>query len=200
MKHHPDKPGGDANKFKKIKEAYDVLSNPEKRDLYDKYGKEGVEAGGNPRARGGGFESFFDMFGGGGSKAKNKGPQKGKPKLIKLEVSLEEVYEGCTKKVTHTRIKVCEGCEGQGGKNRKNCGTCKGAKVIERMVQLGPGMYTSSRAACPSCKGQGFMMEKEDICKTCKGRMIVEQEKTLDVAIEQGCYHEKDYIFTGESD
>jgi DnaJ family protein A protein 2 len=65
---------------------------------------------------------------------------------------------------------------------------------------MGPGMYTSTRGPCQSCEARGFIIDPKNICKNCRGKMIVEQEKTLEVAIEQGCPHEKDYIFTGESD
>lgn len=85
MKEHPDK-GGDADKFKEITGAYEVLSNPEKRQLYDDYGEEGVKNGGPPGGAGG-FGGLFEMFGGGGKK--QSGPRKGKAKLIELEVTLE---------------------------------------------------------------------------------------------------------------
>ena len=84
MKEHPDK-GGDPEKFKQISEAYEVLNNPEKRDLYDKYGMEGVNAGGAPGS--GGFEDLFSFFTGGRGK-RDTGPKKAKPKLVKLEVTL----------------------------------------------------------------------------------------------------------------
>jgi DnaJ family protein A protein 2 len=83
LKAHPDK-GGDPEKFKQLSEANEILSNPEKRDLYDKYGMEGVKAGGNPSASG--FEDIFSFFGGG--RARDTGPKKAKPKLIPLEISL----------------------------------------------------------------------------------------------------------------
>lgn len=86
MKEHPDK-GGDPEKFKKISEANEILSNPEKRDLYDKYGMEGVQAGGNPNGMGG-FGDIFSFFGGGGGR-RDTGPKKGKPKLIEVQITLE---------------------------------------------------------------------------------------------------------------
>lgn len=85
MKEHPDK-GGDPEKFRHIKEASEILSNPETRELYDQYGMEGVKAGGDPNARGG----LFDFFPGG----KEKGPRKCKAKLVPVKVTLEKVYEG----------------------------------------------------------------------------------------------------------
>lgn len=81
------------------------MSNPEKRDLYDKYGMEGVQAGGNPNGMGG-FEDIFSFFGGGG-KRRDTGPRKGKPKLIEVTISLEEAYAGCMKTLKHKRSRLC---------------------------------------------------------------------------------------------
>jgi DnaJ family protein A protein 2 len=98
LKEHPDK-GGDPDKFKEVTGAYEVLSNPEKRQLYDDYGEEGVKNGGPPG--GGGFGGLFEgMFGGG---RKPSGPRKGKPKLMELEVTLEEIFNGAMKNVKISR-------------------------------------------------------------------------------------------------
>ena len=96
---HPDK-GGDPQKFKQLSNAYEVLSNPEKRQLYDDYGEQGVKNGGPPG--GSGFGGLFDLFGGG--RKKSSGPRKGKPKLIELQVTLEEVYNGVMKNVKIKRF------------------------------------------------------------------------------------------------
>lgn len=99
-----------------------MLSNPEKRQLYDDYGEEGVKNGGPPG--GGGFGGLFDLFSGRGKK--QQGPRKGKPKLIELQVTLEEVYNGCMKTVKFKRTRICEPCEGKGGQNVQKCTKCKG--------------------------------------------------------------------------
>jgi DnaJ family protein A protein 2 len=91
---HPDK-GGDPEKFKELSAAYEVISNPEKKQLYDDYGEEGVKNGGPPG--GGGLGGLFEMFGGRGRKP--SGPRKGKPKLVELVVTLEEVFHGAMKNV-----------------------------------------------------------------------------------------------------
>jgi DnaJ family protein A protein 2 len=86
------------------------LSNPEKKDLYDKYGMEGVKQGGG----GGGFGDLFEMFGMGGKRGPKK-PQKGKPVLKELKVTLEEVYSGKLFKIPHSKKQLCESCDGKGG-------------------------------------------------------------------------------------
>ena len=101
------------NKFKKLTEAYEILSNPEKKDLYDRFGMEGVKNGGG----GGDMSDIFSQFFGGGRK--ETGPKKMKAKLRELEVSLEDVYEGKIIPLKHKRKRVCEGCEGKGGANSK---------------------------------------------------------------------------------
>lgn len=111
---HPDK-GGDPEKFKLLNEAYDVLSNPEKRDIYDRYGEKGLKEGGGA---GGSPFDLFDLFGGGG-RSKSRGPVKAKTRLVPLKVTLEEVYKGGMKKVKITRKKPCASCEGKGGKDVK---------------------------------------------------------------------------------
>jgi DnaJ homolog subfamily A member 2 len=195
LKEHPDK-GGDPDKFKEVTGAYEVLSNPEKRQLYDDYGEEGVKNGGAPG--GGGMGGLFEMFTGG--QRKQSGPRKGKAKLMEMEVTLEEIFNGAMKTIKISRDRICEPCEGKGGSNVTKCTKCKGVGVVTRLVQLGPGMYTQSQGKCPDCQGQGENMKEEDRCKVCKGKKVVKADRVLEVAIETGCPDEHDYIFTGEND
>eukprot|EP01017_Pseudomicrothorax_dubius_P033723 TRINITY_DN4540_c0_g5_i2.p1 TRINITY_DN4540_c0_g5~~TRINITY_DN4540_c0_g5_i2.p1 ORF type:complete len:331 (-),score=111.52 TRINITY_DN4540_c0_g5_i2:70-1062(-) len=199
IKHHPDK-GGSKEKFSEIQEAYEVLSNPEKRDLYDKFGMEGVKAGGNPAT--GGMDDIFSAFfgggrgrGGGGSKVK-----KGKPILKELKVKLEDVYTGKSVKLPHQKLVSCEACDGKGGANIKTCNSCKGKGVVEKIIQFGPGMFSHSSGPCNDCKGQGKTYDEKDRCKACKGERVRRVTKDIDVTIEPGVPHEKDIVFTGEAD
>lgn len=182
--HHPDK-GGDADKFKEIQAAYEVLSNPEKKEIYDKYGLDGLSQGG------GGMDPFADLLGGllGGRRAGGggKAPQrKVKPVLKEVKVKLEDVFGGKMMNIPHQKKKVCEDCDGKGGKNAKKCTKCKGHGVIEKIVQLGPGFLSSSRAPCPDCRGEGMSYAKEDKCKKCNGNCILDEKKTLEVVVEPG--------------
>jgi DnaJ family protein A protein 2 len=114
LKEHPDK-GGDSEKFKDITVAYEVLSDKDKRDLYDKYGEEGVRDGGHGS---GGFGDIFEMFGGGmrGGGGQRSGPKKGKTVMHPVKATLEDLYNGKTTKVAVNRDRICNKCDGKGGK------------------------------------------------------------------------------------
>eukprot|EP00827_Trimyema_finlayi_P001906 TRINITY_DN187_c0_g1_i5.p1 TRINITY_DN187_c0_g1~~TRINITY_DN187_c0_g1_i5.p1 ORF type:complete len:403 (-),score=156.40 TRINITY_DN187_c0_g1_i5:125-1333(-) len=196
---HPDK-GGDAEKFKLITQAYDILQDKDKREAYDRYGMDGIKEG--MSANGGSpfdvFEQFFGM--GGKQKSQNNKQKKGKPQLKELQVTLEDVYSGKTFKKQHSRKKMCEACEGLGGKNVQECKTCKGRGMVEKLVMLGPGMYQQSAHPCSECKGQGKIINDKDKCKNCKGNKVLEEKKTLDVVLEPGTPHEFDIVLYGECD
>lgn len=202
MKYHPDK-GGDPEKFKEISGAHEILTNQEKREIYDKYGLEGLKDGGGP----GGmdpFDIFGSLFGGGmggrGGKGGPKQMKKTKPTLKEVKVTLEDVYVGKMSKVTIQRNRACAACDGKGAANVKKCTTCKGVGIIEKVVQIAPGFLSSSRGACHDCRGEGVKMDKDTICKECKGNKIVQDTKTIEVPIEQGCPDSHQSVFHGEGD
>lgn len=113
MKEHPDK-GGDTDKFKELNIAYEVLSDPEKRDMYDKYGEEGLREGAGGM---GGMGDIFDLFGmGGGGRQKQSGPKKGKPVLHQVKATLKDLYLGKSTKIAVNRDRICNKCNGVGGK------------------------------------------------------------------------------------
>eukprot|EP01016_Furgasonia_blochmanni_P016152 TRINITY_DN1918_c0_g1_i5.p1 TRINITY_DN1918_c0_g1~~TRINITY_DN1918_c0_g1_i5.p1 ORF type:complete len:494 (-),score=187.62 TRINITY_DN1918_c0_g1_i5:221-1702(-) len=194
---HPDK-GGDSEKFAELNEAYEILSNAEKREMYDKYGLEAARSGSAP---GGGFGDIFDLLGGrmgGGHGAKKA--QKVKPTLRELSVKLEDVYKGRLINMPIERKRVCESCDGKGGANVKTCGGCKGRGVVEKIIQFAPGMYQHSSQPCGECRGQGKTIDEKDKCQACKGQKIVNNKKNLEVAVEQGVPDEHQYVFHGEGD
>jgi DnaJ family protein A protein 2 len=188
---HPDK-GGDPEDFKKLQAAYEILSNPEKREIYDKYGIEGLkEEGGNGNL----FDHFFGgMFGGHGEKAQRKV----KPTIEDLSVTLEELYSGKMKTLSFERQRNCETCDGKGGKDAKTCTTCRGAGVIEKMVQIAPGFITSARATCHACRGEKTIYEKDNKCKTCDGEKVKRETKTIEIPVEQGAPNESAITFSAE--
>merc|ERR1719335_204067 len=153
VKHHPDK-GGDPEKFKEITKAYEALSDPEKRAKYDKYGEEGLDGDG-----GGGDPSdiFESLFGGGGRRGGGpKRRQKTKDVVQPLKVTLEQMYNGATKKMAITRDVIDK------KKGVQSCRQCDGRGVQVQVVRMGP-MIQQMQSACDACGGQGktFSTKKE---------------------------------------
>lgn len=184
LKHHPDK-GGDPEKFKEVNAANEVLSDPDKRKTYDKYGLEGLKGQGGA----GGMSDVFEMFFGGGHRG-SRGPRetpKLKPMVKTVQVTLDEVYSGKMAHIDVTRKTICQDCNGKGGAKVEKCNKCKGNGVVMKMVALGPGMYTQTQAACDHCSGNGEIIDKATMCKKCKGQKLVSKSETVDVGIPVGC-------------
>jgi DnaJ homolog subfamily A member 2 len=198
---HPDK-GGDPEVFKQISEAYEVLKDAEKRELYDKYGAEGVRDG----ARGGGpggmddlFSQMFGMRGGGSGRERNQ-KKRGEDVVFPLKVTLEDLYNGTTKKLRLTRNVICKGCDGKGGDKVDTCGQCHGSGVVVKIRQLGPGMIQQMQSYCPSCKGEGRTIQEDAKCGDCTGRGTVKEKKTLEVFVNKGMKSGQRVVFNGEAD
>lgn len=204
LKCHPDKNPDDpeaAEKFKSISMAYEVLSDEKKRDLYDKHGEQGLKEGGGG---GGDFSSpmdIFDMFFGGG-RGRGRRENKGKDVIHQLGVSLEDLYNGSTRKLALQKNVICEKCEGRGGKAGcvAKCGTCKGKGTQTLLNQLGAGMYQQIETHCRDCDGRGEKINPKDMCTTCKGKKIVHERKILEVHIDKGMEDGQKITFSGEGD
>ena len=193
MQFHPDRNPGDASaeeKFKEASEAYDVLSTPEKRARYDRFGHQGLEGFGGGQGQGFGTavdlnEIFGEIFGDifGGRRGGGRGPQRqrGADLRYNLEISFEEACFGTEVAVRIPRPKACEACEGTGSKSKQSrtCPTCGGAGEV-RFTQ---GFFAVARA-CGQCGGTGKVVA--DPCKTCKGAGHVESESSLTVKIPGG--------------
>ena len=199
MKHHPDRNQGDAaksaeEKFKEVKEAYEILSDSSKRQAYDQFGHAGVDPnmrGGPGGAEGfGGFgdafgDIFSDIFGGGGRRAGGGGGRqvyRGNDLSYAMEITLEEAATG---KETQIRIPSwddCDTCHGTGAKpgtSAKTCSTCHGSGV----VQMRQGFF-SVQQTCPHCRGSGKIIS--DPCTSCHGQGKVKKQKTLEIKIPAG--------------
>jgi len=141
LKKHPDR-GGDKEEFQELQSAYEVLSDKEKRDIYDKYGEDGLKEGG-----GGGGMDINDLFGFGGMggrRQQQSGPKKGKPVMHPMKLTLEQIYEGKTTKIAVNRERIMPVGDTKKDKSEavKKCEQCKGRGMVVKMQQLGPGMYT----------------------------------------------------------
>ncbi|XP_042560480.1 dnaJ homolog subfamily A member 1 [Clupea harengus] len=203
LKYHPDKNPTEGDKFKQISQAYEVLSDPQKREVYDRGGEQAIKDGGNGGGGGGGFRSpmdIFDMFFGGGGRMHRE--KKGKNIVHQLTVSLEELYNGSTRKLAVQKNVICERCEGRGGRKGalEVCPSCRGTGVQMRLHQLGFGMVQQVSTMCGSCQGQGQRMSHRDRCKTCVGRKINRQKKILEVHIDKGMKDGQKIVFNGEGD
>eukprot|EP01012_Entosiphon_sulcatum_P034971 TRINITY_DN443_c0_g1_i1.p1 TRINITY_DN443_c0_g1~~TRINITY_DN443_c0_g1_i1.p1 ORF type:complete len:405 (+),score=52.43 TRINITY_DN443_c0_g1_i1:26-1240(+) len=203
VKYHPDKnPSPEAaEKFKEIGRAYEVLSDPEKRKLYDKYGEEGLEQGGMGSGMSAQdvFSSFFgDMFGGG----RNREPGRGKDVAHVLGVSLEDLYNGAVKKLALQKNVICSACKGAGSRSGRStsCSDCNGQGVRLIIRQLGPGMIQQMQTACPKCKGEGIAIDPSDVCTSCSGNKVVQERKILQVYVEKGMQEGQKITFAGEAD
>ena len=195
MKYHPDRNQGDdakvaEEKFKEVKEAYEMLSDSQKRAAYDQYGHAGVDPnmrGGAEGFGGGGFaEAFGDIFGdmfgqqrrGGGGRQVYRGSDLS----YAMEVTLEEAARGKDAQIRIPSWDNCETCSGSGAKpgtSAKTCGTCQGSGA----VQMRQGFF-SVQQTCPHCQGKGKVIP--DPCGTCSGQGRIKRQKTLEVKIPAG--------------
>ena len=198
MKYHPDKNQGDKEaeeKFKELNEAYSILSDPDQKNKYDRFGHAGVDPnagfGGAGGFEGGfgGFEDLFNMFGGGigGFHQKRRnGPRRGADIQRHRTISFEEAAFGTKKEIRLTKDVACSECEGSGaakGTSKKTCPTCSGTGQV-RTVQSTPlGQFQSVRP-CDECDGTGEVIEKP--CPKCSGTGKVRKTVTLSVDIPAG--------------
>lgn len=197
MKYHPDRNTGDKSveaerQFKEVKEAYEVLSNSQKRAAYDQFGHAGVDpsiGGGRagPGFGGAGGASFSDIFGDVfgdifGAGGRRGGPNRGADLRYNLELTLEEAVSGTTVKIRVPTFVSCSACSGSGAKkgtSPKTCPTCAGLGQV-RMQQ---GFF-SVQQTCPRCHGRGQIIE--DPCPSCHGQGRVQEQKTLSVKVPPG--------------
>ena len=198
IKFHPDKNPDDPtaeDKFKEAAEAYEVLSDQDKRARYDRFGHQGVggASGGGPNMEdifsqfgdifggGGGFEGFF-----GGGRGQGQRVRKGSNLRIKLKLDLEEVANGVEKKIKVKRYTECNTCSGTGAKNGtdlRECGTCHGSGQVKRVVNTMLGQMVSA-STCPTCHGEGKIVTSK--CDVCHGEGRQLQEEIIPINIPAG--------------
>ena len=201
MKYHPDRNPGDKEaeeKFKEAAEAYEVLSDDDKRARYDQYGFAGVDPnfGAGQGGYGGGFGGFGDFgdlgdifgsfFGGGASaRANPNAPRRGENVGARLDLTFEEAAFGCEKEVAVPRIENCGSCNGSGSADgaTETCSYCRGAGQV-RTSQNFMGMQMQSTSVCPQCNGKGKIVKNP--CTTCRGKGKVRRTQKIKVKIPSG--------------
>ncbi|XP_069312969.1 dnaJ homolog subfamily A member 4 isoform X2 [Eulemur rufifrons] len=186
LKYHPDKNPDEGEKFKLISQAYEVLSDPKKRDIYDQGGEQAIKEGGSGGPSFSSPMDIFDMFfGGGGRMARER---RGKNVVHQLSVTLEDLYNGLTKKLALQKNVICEKCEGIGGKKGsvEKCPLCKGRGMQIHIQQIGPGMVQQIQTVCVECKGQGERINPKDRCESCSGAKVIREKKIIEVHVEKG--------------
>lgn len=212
---HPDK-GGNTEQFQEIQQAFDILSDEQKRANYDMTGstQEGPGGGGGGGGFPGGFPfdigaMFGGMFGGGfpgggGGFAPpgGGGPQqrmrrpKGPNKKHEVGLRFEDFYKGRALRIEFERQVFCTSCKGDGCTHWKPCGVCKGSGTREQHIMVGPGMMMVQRGPCEGCSGEGRL--KEGVCGVCSGRGLIAKQKHLDVNIAPGSCPGDVLVFSGE--
>nr|QKY15041.1 dnaj-like protein/chaperone protein dnaj 2 (DJA2) [Polytomella parva] len=198
LKHHPDK-GGDTNKFKEINEAYDVLKDEEKRQIYDEHGEEGIKEG---VSGGGDGMDIFDMFMGGGGGRGGGRPREKKSKDVQhtVNVTLEDVYKGASKNLALSRQVTCDACNGSCSKSgdKYECKTCNGSGVTVQIRQMGP-MIQQIQGRCSVCRGSGTSIPESDKCNVCSGEGLRSEKKTFSFHVERGARSGQRITLRGEA-
>ena len=201
-KYHPDLNPGDKTaeeKFKEVNEAYEVLSDADKKARYDQYGHAGVDPNFGAGGFGGGFDGSFDfgdlgdIFGsffgggfGGGRRTNPNAPQRGESIRLSLAISCEEAAFGCEKAVTVERYETCDTCHGNGcapGTSPEVCPDCHGTGTVQVRRQTPMGVFATS-SPCPKCGGKGRIIHQP--CKDCRGSGMVRKKKTIQASIPAG--------------
>ena len=218
LKYHPDRNPGDKDaeeKFKEAAEAYDVLSNPDKKARYDQFGHDGLNGQGGFGAGGMNMDDIFshfgdifgDFFGGGrgfsGFSGFGGGGQRRRPVMhgsnlrIKVKLTLEEIDKGCEKKIKVNKYVACKTCGGSGARNNsyETCPHCHGSGVVVEVKRTILGQM-QTQSVCPHCGGQGQIIK--DKCPNCNGEGIVRAEEIISISIPAGVQDGMQLSMTGK--
>lgn len=203
LKYHPDKNSGDDTQFKKINEAYEILSDQEKKQMYDQFGEEYLKPDFQNNQHHFNPNDIFEQFFKPQQRTNFSHHNKGKDLIHNIELSLEEIYIGITKKMAINRDIICSECKGIGCKDKnkiQKCSDCngQGIKTIERQLQ--PGMVQQIRTKCTKCNGQGNIITNENKCTKCNGNKTIKDRQIKEIVIHKGIENGETIIFSGQAD
>ncbi|KEZ40705.1 DnaJ-related protein SCJ1 [Scedosporium apiospermum] len=204
-KYHPDKNPNDStakDKFVEVSEAYEALSDPELRRIYDQYGHEGVkshkESGGGGGRRQDPFDLFSRFFGGGGHFDSHE--KKGPAVELRVAVGLRDLYNGADTEFHWERQHICEKCDGTGSADGivETCPHCQGhgVRIVKR--QLAPGMFQQFQTPCDACGQRGKIIKNK--CPVCQGQRVVRKPTPVDLKIPRGAPQEFRIVYENEAD
>lgn len=217
--YHPDLHPGDAEaeqKFKEVNEAYGVLSDPDKKAKYDRFGHAGVDPSyGAGQGGYGGFGGDFggvDLgdifgsifgtggFGGSSSRRNSNAPQQGADREARVTITFEEAAFGCKKDISFNRIEKCSECQGSGaakGTTPETCSQCHGSGTVRTQQRTPFGVF-QSQSSCPTCSGKGKIIKTP--CSSCNGQGFVRNSKKLSVTIPAGVDDGQNVVLSGQGD
>eukprot|EP01117_Protostelium_nocturnum_P020610 TRINITY_DN936_c0_g1_i1.p1 TRINITY_DN936_c0_g1~~TRINITY_DN936_c0_g1_i1.p1 ORF type:complete len:373 (-),score=139.81 TRINITY_DN936_c0_g1_i1:46-1164(-) len=203
LKHHPDKNNGKKDKYIEITDAYEALSDEDKRRTYDQYGEEGLNQQQGQRGGNGGspFDWLFNQGFGGQQRQQRREQAKGPNIVIPLELSLSDLYNGRTLSVGYKKQVLCPKCRGTGAKNADDvvtCQECKGSGTKIVTQQLGPGFVTQTQTTCPKCGGKGKTVKST--CPFCKGSKVSVDDDFFMVEVEKGMPNGHTIRFESQAD
>lgn len=190
---HPDKNPNNKEaeeKFKEISEAYEILSNPDKKASYDVYGHNKVGNTSNS-----GFEDFFHSAFGGMFRNRTNPTRQGERINVTVKLTLEEMYSGVNKKFKYKKTTSCEVCDGHGGSGVHECPTCKGSGVLVRNINTTMGVMQEA-TTCPTCNGVGTTYEVS--CKSCDGNGTVLLDEEINIDIPSGVKNGMTFFMEGK--
>lgn len=207
--YHPDvnKEPDAEERFKEVAEAHEVLSSPDRRAAYDRFGHAAANAGngrgGDPF--GGGFagspfNDLFDSFFGGAAGGARQAPQRGSDIQVSITLTFEEAVFGTDKDVELDRLETCDVCDGtrmNDGKRPQTCSTCGGSGEVRRVQQTILGQFMTS-GPCQTCRGEGVIIS--DPCDACRGRGLKRQYRTIDVSVPAGVDDNATLRLTGQGE